>query len=148
MEKMMKKNTKENKRDKEKGFTMVELLVVLVILGLLVGIVGPKVVGYLGSAKSKTARVQVEQLGMALDLYLVDMGRYPSQEEGLSALVRAPSDAEFWNGPYLSKKQVPMDPWGHDFYYVMPGQDSDYDLYTLGADNSQGGEGQDADIYR
>lgn len=135
-------------RDKEKGFTLVELLVVLIILGLLVGVVGPRVVGYLGGAKSKTARIQVEQLGAALDLYLVDMGQYPSQEEGLRALTLAPADAEFWNGPYLTKRQVPLDPWGAEFYYVIPGEDRAYDLYTLGADRSEGGEGQDADIYK
>jgi len=132
----------------ERGFTLVELLVVLVILGLLVGVVGPKVVGYLGGAKSKTARVQVEQLAAALDLYLVDMGHYPSGEDGLAALVEAPMDAEFWNGPYLNKKQLPLDPWGNAFHYVIPGQDKEYDLYTLGADNAEGGEGQNADIYR
>lgn len=139
---------KKNSREREKGFTLVELLVVLVILGLLVGIVGPRVVGYLGGAKSKTARVQIEQLGAALDLYLVDMGHYPSQEEGLSALVSAPADAGFWNGPYLSKRQVPTDPWGNEFYYVIPGQEDAFDLYTLGSDNTEGGEGQDADIYK
>lgn len=139
---------KKNNSEKEQGFTLVELLVVLVILGLLVGVVGPRVVGYLGGAKSKTARVQVEQLGAALDLYLVDMGHYPTQEEGLSALVIAPADAEFWNGPYLSKRQVPLDPWGTEFYYVIPGEEDAFDLYTLGADKTEGGEGQDADIYK
>lgn len=139
---------KRNNSEKEKGFTLVELLVVLVILGLLVGVVGPRVVGYLGGAKSKTARIQIEQLGAALDLYLVDMGHYPRLEEGLSALVTAPTGAEFWNGPYLSKRQVPLDPWGNEFYYVIPGQEDAFDLYTLGADNTEGGEGQDADIYK
>lgn len=134
------------KRHGEQGFTLIELLVVLVILGLLAGLVGPRVVEYLGGARSKTAAVQIENLGAALDLYRIDMGRYPSSNEGLQALVSAPSGGSGWNGPYLGKGEVPQDPWGNEYQYRSPGQHGEYDLYSLGADNREGGDGDDADI--
>ncbi|MEO1751954.1 type II secretion system major pseudopilin GspG [Thiofaba sp. EF100] len=128
------------------GFTLIELLVVLVILGLLAGLVGPQVLKYVGRSKSDTARLQIAQLGAALDLYLVDIGRYPTTDEGLGALVSAPSGVRNWNGPYLKKGFVPKDPWGHDYTYRAPGQHGPYDLFSLGADNRQGGTGEDADV--
>ena len=129
------------------GFTLLEVLVVLVILGLLAAVVaGPQIFKYLGTAKSEAAKVQVQQISSALDLYRLEIGRYPTDEEGLTALVQAPSGLAKWNGPYLKKKEAIVDPWGRQFLYKMPGQHGDYDLYTLGADNAQGGNGEDQDI--
>jgi len=132
---------------RRRGFTLIELLVVLVILGLLAGLVGPQVVRYLGESKTKTARLQVEDLNAALDLYLLDVGRYPSTEHGLAALVQQPNGVPTWNGPYLRKQEVPKDPWGNDYRYRAPGeQGRPFDLYTLGADNQEGGEGENQDV--
>lgn len=129
------------------GFTLIELLVVLVILGLLAGLVGPQVMKYLGTSKTKTAYLQIQELGGALDLYRLEVGRYPSMEQGLNALVEAPQGADMrWNGPYLKKRVLPKDPWGYDFHYRFPGEQDVYDLFSLGADNAQGGSGEDADI--
>lgn len=136
-----------NERCRLRGFTLIELLVVLVILGMLAGLVGPQVMKYLGSAKSKTARLQVEELSTALDLYRLELGRYPAIEEGLAVLVQAPAGMETqWKGPYLKKKVLPKDPWGFDYHYRYPGEQGVYDLFSLGADNTAGGEGEDADI--
>jgi general secretion pathway protein G len=128
------------------GFTLIELMVVLVILGLLAGLVGPRVMKHLEESKSRAARLQVEDLTAALDLYYLDLGQYPSAAEGLTALVQAPADNERWNGPYLRKRQVPQDPWGHDYHYRVPGIETPFDLYSLGADNQQGGEDENRDI--
>ncbi len=136
------------KRSDDAGFTLIELLVVLVILGLLAAIAGPRVVGYLAGAKSDTARVQLAALEQALDLYRLDVGHYPSTEEGLAALVRQPSGASSWNGPYLDGSEVPTDPWGYAYIYRVPGSESEYDLYTLGADNRPGGSGENEPIGR
>jgi len=129
------------------GFTLVELLVVLAILGLLVGLVGPRVMKALGSSKTKTARIQIEELSGALDIYRLEVGRYPTTNEGLQALVEQPGDAKNWNGPYLKKAQVPKDPWGFDYDYRSPGEHAAFDLWTMGADNREGGEGEDQDVY-
>ena len=128
------------------GFTLIELLVVLAILALLAGLVGSQVIGYLGRAKSDTARLQVEQLGQSLDLFMIDVGRYPTSEEGLEALVKAPKNASSWYGPYLKKGAVPKDPWGRDYVYRSPGEHGAYDLYSLGADGAEGGDGENTDI--
>jgi len=136
------------KRSDDAGFTLIELLVVLVILGLLAAIAGPRVVGYLAGAKSDTARVQLAAFEQALDLYRLDVGHYPSTEEGLAALVRQPSGASSWNGPYLDGSEVPADPWGYAYVYRVPGSESEYDLYTLGADNRPGGSGENEPIGR
>ena len=128
------------------GFSLVELLVVLTILALLGAVVGPQVMKYLGSAKGDTAKLQVEDFGAALDLYYLDNGAYPDSQQGLNALVEAPDGADKWKGPYLKKKMIPKDPWGNDYHYESPGQHGPYDLYSLGADNSSGGEGEAADI--
>lgn len=128
------------------GFTLIELLVVLAIIGLLAGLVGPQVMKHLGESKSKTARLQIEELASALDMYRLDVGRYPSSDEGLAALIEAPGTAKVWNGPYLRKKKVPLDPWNNPYHYVAPGQHGKFDLFSLGADNSEGGEGEDQDI--
>jgi general secretion pathway protein G len=129
-----------------RGFTLIELLVVLVILGLLAGLVGPRVMKYLGDSKTKTAKLQIEDMGAALDLYRLEVGRYPSSNDGLEALVRKPNDARNWNGPYLKKNQVPQDPWGYDYQYRSPGEHGPYDLLTLGSDNAQGGDGEAQDV--
>ncbi|HLA38648.1 MAG: type II secretion system protein GspG [Gammaproteobacteria bacterium RIFCSPLOWO2_02_FULL_56_15] len=128
------------------GFTLVELLVVLAILGLLIGLVGPQVLKQLSSAKTDTAKLQIADLGAALDLFYLDNSRYPSADEGLQALVQAPTDTPRWNGPYLKKNTVPKDPWNLEYHYAFPGENGAYDLYSWGADNSPGGEKDDADI--
>lgn len=133
-------------RRRQRGFTLIELLVVLVILGLLAALAGPKVIGYLGGAKSDTAQLQIEEFGSALDLYHLEVGKYPSTQEGLQALVQQPSGVEKWKGPYLKKKEVPKDPWGNDYKYESPGQHGAYDLSSLGADGKEGGDGENKDL--
>jgi general secretion pathway protein G len=130
----------------QRGFTLIELLVVLVILGLLAGLVGPQVLRYTGSAKSDTAKLQIEELGAGLDLFHLEVGRYPTTSEGLKALVEQPTGVSTWNGPYLKKKYIPTDPWGNEYHYQSPGEQNVYDLYSYGNDNMEGGEGNDADI--
>jgi general secretion pathway protein G len=128
------------------GFTLLELLVVLVILGLLGGIIGPQVMKHIGTSKSKAAALQIEDLGAALETYRLDGDSYPSTEQGLLALVRKPPGVEQWNGPYLRKPVLPKDPWGRDYRYRFPGlRGALFDLYTLGADDAEGGEGENAD---
>lgn len=131
---------------KRRGFTLVELLVVLVILGLLAGLVGPQVVKHVGTSKSRAAYLQIEELGMALETYRLDMDGYPPADRGLAALVQRPPGADKWNGPYLRKPFVPRDPWGREYRYRIPGQHGAFDLYTLGADDADGGEGENADV--
>jgi general secretion pathway protein G len=128
------------------GFTLVELLVVLAILGLLAGLVGPQVMKFLGSSKTKTAALQIEDLGATLDLYRLEVGRYPNTSEGLSALVSDPGNAPNWNGPYLKKGEVPKDPWGNEYQYRAPGQNGPYDIWSLGSDGQEGGEGEAQDL--
>ena len=129
-----------------KGFSLIELLVVLVILGLLAAVVAPNVMNKLGGAKSKTARLQIEDISAALDIFALEVGRYPNSGEGLNALVASPGDTKNWNGPYLRKKTIPVDPWGNAYQYQSPGDNGDFDLFSLGADNASGGEGDNADI--
>lgn len=130
----------------EAGFTLVELLVVLVILVLLASIIGPRVIGYLGSSKSKTAKIQIESLVTSLELFHVDVGRYPTTAEGLAALVKMDARVPGWNGPYLTKGTVPADPWGAAYHYEAPGKTAAFDLYSLGRDGKEGGSDEDADI--
>jgi general secretion pathway protein G len=133
-------------RARENGFTLVELLVVLVILGLLVALAAPRVMKYLGSARSDTARIQIEKLSGVLDLYRLEVGHYPTDQEGLRALVEKPAQTESWNGPYLKNAESLVDPWGAPYVYRSPGQHGEFDLYTLGADGKEGGDGADRDI--
>jgi general secretion pathway protein G len=133
-------------RQRNAGFTLVELLVVLAILGLLAGLVGPQVMKFLGSSKTKTAALQVEDLVATLDLYRLETGRYPTSQEGLEALVTKPSNVANWNGPYLKKGVVPKDPWGFEYDYRYPGEHGAVDVWSLGADNREGGEGENADV--
>lgn len=128
------------------GFTLLELLVVLVIIGLLAGIVGPSLFKNVGKSEVATAKAQIDALGKALDQYRLDVGQYPSASDGLSALNNRPANAKNWNGPYL-KKAVPQDPWQSPYHYRMPGERSpDYDLFSYGADKAPGGDGDKADI--
>jgi len=128
------------------GFTLIELLVVLAILGLLAGLVGPQLIKHLGESKTKAAKLQIEELASSLDMYRLDVGKYPATDEGLNALVEAPSSAKIWNGPYLKKKKLPLDPWNNPYHYAAPGQHGKFDVYTFGADNAEGGDGEDADV--
>ncbi|WMC10511.1 type II secretion system major pseudopilin GspG [Oceanimonas pelagia] len=128
------------------GFTLLELLVVLVILGLLASLAGPQVLRQLGGSKTKTAALQIKELSTALDLYRLEVGRHPTTAEGLEALISAPAGARGWNGPYLNKKSVPQDPWGNDYQYRSPGQHGEFDLFSLGSDNQQGGSGEAQDV--
>lgn len=135
----------ESAESREAGFTLVELLVVLVILALLAALVGPKVVGYMSSSKVKTAHVQIAAYQTALELYHLDLGRYPQSSDGLAALAKAPSGAAGWAGPYLDKA-VANDPWGNPYDYAASADGSAYVLRSLGADGKEGGEGDNADI--
>ncbi|MEL4177446.1 type II secretion system major pseudopilin GspG [Roseateles sp. PN1] len=127
------------------GFTLLELLVVMVIIGLLAGYVGPKFFGQIGKSEVKATRAQIDGLQKSLDQYRLDVGRYPTTEQGLAVLVDKPADEPRWAGPYLSKA-LPKDPWRNDYQYRSPGEHGDYDLYSFGRDGRPGGEGEDADV--
>jgi len=130
------------------GFTLLELLVVMVIIGLLASYVGPRFFDQIGKSEAKTARAQLDALSKALDTYRLDVGRYPTTEQGLKALNAAPQGESRWSGPYL-QKEVPLDPWGNAYVYKAPGTDKrDYDLLSLGKDGQLGGEGEAADILQ
>jgi general secretion pathway protein G len=128
-----------------KGFTLLELLVVMVIIGLLAGYVGPKYFAQIGKSEVKAARAQIDSLGKALDQFRLDTGHFPTVEEGLASLITRPANEPKWDGPYLSKA-VPVDPWGKAYIYKFPGEHGDYDLISLGKDGQPGGEGEAADI--
>lgn len=134
------------RRRRSRGFTLVELLVVLVILGLLAVIAVPQVAKLLGGAERKTAAIQIDQLSSILDIYRLDVGRYPSNEDGLNALVERPAGVERWNGPYLRKAESLIDPWGNPYVYRYPGEHGEFDIYSLGSDGREGGEDNNADI--
>ncbi len=135
----------ERKRSRERGFTLIELIVVLVILGLLATVVGPQVMKRLAQGKAEIAKIQIAQLDGALGLFRFDVGRYPTSGEGLEALARD-SGIQNWSGPYLQKTTIPKDPWGRDYEYRSPGQHGDYDLWSHGADGTSGGEDDSADV--
>jgi len=123
-----------------------EMLVVLAILGLLMGLVGPRVLNSLGGAKVKTAGIQIKDLEQALEMYKLDTGRFPTTTEGLNALMQKTSGAAGWNGPYLKGKKVPLDPWKQAYHYKSPGEHGEIDIYTLGQNASPGGDGEDTDV--
>ncbi len=127
------------------GFTLIELLVVVVIIGLLAGLVAPRYFGQVGKSNVNIARAQIDSLGKALDAYRLDVGNYPTSEQGLAALVTKPDGVDRWQGPYL-QKQVPMDPWSRPYRYKAPGDHGDYDLSSYGADGQPGGTGENVDV--
>lgn len=129
----------------DRGFTLLELLVVMVIIGLLTAYVGPKLFGQIGKSEVKVTRAQIDGFSKALDQYRIDTGHFPSTEQGLAALITQPPGETRWAGPYLAKA-VPKDPWGNDYHYTSPGEHGDYDLVSYGRDGRPGGEGEDADI--
>lgn len=144
------KNMKKNIRSKNhiinnNGFSLIELMIVMVIIGLLASLVGPKMFGKLGKAKQGTAKAQIEMLSAALDSYRLDVGVYPA---ALVNLVNNPGGAEEenWDGPYLTKASLPKDPWGNDYLYEFPGENGEFDLYSYGADGAPGGDGENADV--
>jgi general secretion pathway protein G len=125
-------------RRSEAGFTLVEILVVITIIGLIMSLVGPRVLSYLSDSKVKTARIQIQGFSAALDLYYLDNGRYPTSTEGLGVLAQRPDGASTWNGPYLSGNSVPKDPWGRPYVYKFPGQQGAYDIVSLGPEGREG----------
>ena len=135
-----------SRRRRQGGFTLIELLVVLVILGLIAAFAAPQVIKYLSTAKQKSASIQIDRLAGQLDLYRLEVGSYPDDSDGLQALLEKPADASGWNGPYLDKESQLVDPWGNRYRYRFPGEHGAYDLFSYGADNQPGGEGEAADV--
>lgn len=142
----VRKRRRCGERRGERGFTLVEILVVITIIGLIMGLVGPRVLVYLGESKAKAAKIQIESFGSALDLYYLDNGRYPTSSEGLAALVQRSTNSRTWNGPYLKGSAVPTDPWGQAYVYRSPGEHGSYDVVSYGADGQEGGTGTSADV--
>jgi general secretion pathway protein G len=140
------KTRRRSTRRGEHGFTLVEILVVITIIGLIMALVGPRVLNYLSEAKAKAARIQIESFASTLDLFYLDTGRYPSTSEGLGALMERPGNIQGWNGPYLKGGTVPNDPWGHAYVYRGPGEHGAYDIVSYGSDGQEGGTGTAADV--
>jgi general secretion pathway protein G len=134
------------RRRSEGGFTLIEILVVITIIALIMSLVGPRVLNYLGESKVKAAKIQIQSFGSALDLFNLDTGRYPTTGEGLTALVQSPGTIPAWNGPYLKGGVVPNDPWGKAFVYRSPGEHGPYDIMSYGSDGQEGGTGTAADV--
>ena len=133
-------------RGGEFGFTLIEMLVVITIIGLIMALVGPRVLNYLSESKAKAAKIQISSFGSALDLFFLDTGRYPTSNEGLAVLTQRPGDAATWNGPYLRGTVVPADPWGRPYVYRSPGEHGPYDIVSYGEDGREGGTGTATDI--
>jgi len=129
-----------------RGMTLIEILVVLVLIGIVLGIVGGNFIGRGEKAKADAAKVEIGQIAQALDLYKLEVGRYPSTQEGLQALVAAPAGTANWNGPYWKKPTLPKDPWSNEYRYVSPAQGAPFEIVSLGADGKEGGEGVERDI--
>jgi general secretion pathway protein G len=136
---------KRNKPRHTAGFTLMELLLVLMIIGMLAALVGPTLYQKIKPAKQSAARAQLTNFGTALDAFYMDVDRYPTSQEGLNALRERPEGADRWNGPYL-KKEVPVDPWGHPYVYRAPGRNGGYEIVSFGGDGREGGDGDNADI--
>lgn len=128
------------------GITILEVLVVLAIIAMIAAVVGPRVVGYLGRAKADTAALQIDQINNALQLFYIDMGRFPAESEGLAALMSAPAGSADWAGPYLASEEALSDPWGRDYLYEEAGEGADPRVFSLGRDGARGGTGEDADV--
>jgi len=128
-----------------RGFTLIELLIVMIILGLLAALVAPRMFSKVGSSKQKAAKAQISLFETALDTYRLDVGQFPTSDQGLEALRKKPNDARNWDGPYLPK-EIPRDPWGNPYEYRHPGEHGDYDIISYGADGQPGGEDEDADV--
>ena len=133
-------------RRNEQGFTLVEMLVVITIIGLIMGLIGPPVLNYLSESKVKAAKIQLQSFGSALDLFYLDAGRFPSTSEGLTALVQRTPGVAAWNGPYLKGGNVPNDPWSNPYIYRSPGERGAYEIMSYGSDGQEGGSGIAADI--
>jgi general secretion pathway protein G len=140
------KNCGRTTAGRDDGFTLVEILVVITIIGLIMGLVGPRVLSYLNESKVKAAAIQIQSFSSALDLFYLDLGRYPTSSEGLAALVQRPAGSSGWNGPYLKSASVPNDPWGHPYKYRSPGDHGPFEIVSLGSDGKEGGVGTAADI--
>jgi general secretion pathway protein G len=134
------------RRRRGRGMTLIEILVVLVLIAIVMGIVGGNFIGQGEKAKAKAAKIEIGQISQSLDLFKLEVGRYPSTQEGLQALISAPAGVSNWNGPYWKKGTVPKDPWGNEYKYAAPGTAGPYDITSLGADGKEGGEGNDKDI--
>ena len=146
MSKLIARQQASVRRIGEQGFTLVEMLVVITIIALIMGLVGPRVLNFLGESKVKAAKIQIQSLSSALDLYVLDAGHYPTSSEGLEALMRRPGGEANWSGPYLKGDVVPKDPWGRPYVYRSPGQRGPYDILSYGADGQEGGTGVAVDI--
>jgi general secretion pathway protein G len=135
------------RRAAKAGYTLIEMLVVLTIISLILGLVGPRVLAYLGTSKVKTAKLQIENFASSLDLFYLDTGRYPTNSEGLAALAQRPANVETWNGPYVKGGRVPADPWGNAYVYRLAGDHTPpYEIESFGSDGHEGGNGTAADL--
>ncbi len=132
--------------DRQAGFTLLELLVVLVILALIAAFAAPRVLKYLDGARTDSAKIQIENLINILDLYKLEIGSYPSEQDGIVALLEAPPGVDRWDGPYVRKRDELMDPWNRLYAYRFPGEHGEFDLFSLGADGTEGGDGDNADV--
>jgi len=139
--------SQRRRRPGRAGFSLLEIMIVMSIIGLLIAMVGPSLIRQRGKAETRAAAIQIEELGKSLDLFRLDVGRYPTSQEGLAALLQKPSGVDRWDGPYLNKKAIPIDPWSRPYYYRAPGEGGrPYDLLSYGADGAPGGDGDNRDI--
>lgn len=141
-----KRRRRHGRGGRQDGFTLVEMLVVITIIGMIMALVGPRVLNYLSESRVKAAKIQLQSFSSALDLFYLDAGRFPTASEGLAALVRPVSGVSAWNGPYLKGGQVPNDPWGNSYAYKQPGEKAPYEIRSLGSDGQEGGTGTAADL--
>jgi general secretion pathway protein G len=143
---MRRKNKRADRRKGEQGYSLLELLVALAILSLIIAIAAPRLIGYFEASKAKTAKIQIANLSTAMDLYYLSNGGYPTEQQGLKALVEKPEGATAWDGPYLNKADGIIDPWGRPYVYRQPGVHGKFDIASFGADGKEGGTGEDADL--